>query len=239
MRSLLPLCLLLAGCSVLFPEFNTPSTDDAGASDAGALPHVAGAVCSLSDLRDLRSCALGPHGSFRVTIEETHDAALADASGNFNVPTMSALATATLSVVDSTGAFVPTVTVVHPTAGVVDNFAVPVVGTDQQQQLALAAGTAVDPTRGGLLAWTVDATGAPMAGVRATAIAGAVGPLYDGDSQSSLVASSSTGAHGVVGQLDVTPGTVALALSTSTTTTTFMLPVRAGAMTLMALTLPQ
>jgi hypothetical protein len=240
MRRLVLCALLLSGCDVLFPEFSgNSSADGAAGTDAAALPHIAGAVCGLGDIRDFSTCGLDPKGSFRVAVEETKDTTQADAAGNYNLPTMGALASATVSVVDATGAFVPTITVVHPTGGVLDNFAVPVVSSMEQQAMALDNGLSVDPTKGTLLAWAVDATGKPIQGIHAAAIAGAYGPLYDGSAPDLLVQAQTTGARGLVAQLDVPPGTVTLQLTTPTSTsTTFMLPIRAGAITVMALTLP-
>jgi hypothetical protein len=239
MRLVLPLCLLLAGCDVLFPELSgTPPATDGGVADAGAPPHIAGAVCALGDVRDYRTCGLGPAGSFRITVEETRDAAQADTNGVFNVATMGALASATLSVVDASNRFVPTITVVHPTNGVLDNYAVPMVTASDEQQMALTAGFSVDPTRGGLLAWAVDTAGAPIPGVRSTAVTGAIGPLYDGAANGQLVATQATGSRGLIAHFDLPPGTTTLQLTTATGTTTFTFPIRAGAITLMALTIP-
>jgi hypothetical protein len=240
MRRLVLCALLLSGCDVLFPEFSGNKPADGGATDSGGgLPHIAGAICSLGDVRDFSTCGLNPMGSFRVAVEETKDAIQADAAGNYNLPTMGALASATVSVVDATGAFVPTITVVHPTGGVLDNFAIPVVSSNEQQAMALDNGLPVDPTKGTLLAWAVDATGKPMPGIHATAVAGAYGPLYDGNAPGLLVQAQATGTRGLVAQLDVPPGTITLQLTTPTaTSTTFMLPIRAGAITVMALTLP-
>jgi len=233
------LCLLLlSGCDVLFPELSgKPPTADAG-SDAGGMPHISGAVCALTDVRDVRNCTLGPGGSFRLAVEETHDATQADAAGTFTLPTTGALASATLSVVDATGAYVPTITVVHPTGGVLDSFAVPLVSTSAQQMMAYAGGFTVDPTRGAVLAWLVNANAVPVAGVRAAKVTGAVGPLYDGASPGELTPSQATGSKGLVALFDLPPGTLTLQLTTSTGPASFSLPVRAGAFTLMALTLP-
>jgi hypothetical protein len=240
MRRLVLCALLLSGCDVLFPELSgNPPADAGGGTDAGGLPHIAGAICGLGDVRDFSTCGLSPKGSFRVAVEETKDMIQADAAGNYNLPTMGALASATVSVVDATGAFVPTITVVHPNGGVLDNFAIPVVSSSEQQAMALDNGLPVDPTKGTLLAWAVDAQGKPIPGIRATGITGAYGPLYDGNAPGLLVQAQSTGTRGLVAQLDVPPGTVTLQLTTPTSTsTTFMLPIRAGAITVMALTLP-
>src|SRR4051794_24567008 len=209
MRLVVPLCLLLAGCDLLFPELSgkPPDGGTGDMGDMGAPPHIGGAVCALGDVRDFRTCALGPAGSFRVTVEETRDIAQADSNGVFTVATMGALASATLSVVDATNRFVPTIAVVHPTNGVLDNYAVPMVTADDEQQMALSGGFSVDPTRGGLLAWAVDPSGAPLTGVRSSAVTGAIGPLYDGAAPGQLTATQATGARGLIAHFDLPPGT--------------------------------
>jgi hypothetical protein len=239
MRRLLPLALFLAGCDVLFPEFShPPPATDAGAGDAGGAPHISGRVCALADLRDFRTCASGPGASFRVADEETRESAQADASGAYDLVTSTALATATLAALDGASQYTPTITVVHPTAGVLEQLALPVVLQSTLARLALDNGFTVDPTRGALFTWTIDATGAPIAGVRAGAIAGGIGPLYDGAAPDELAVAQATGARGLVAQFNLTPGTATLDLAVGgAQPVPYALPIRAGAITMMALPL--
>jgi hypothetical protein len=249
MRHLVLLAFLCSGCDTLFPEF-FGSGGDAGAVGDGAMgdgapavpAHISGQVCALTDVRDYRSCAATHGGSFRLSIEETRDQAQADATGVFSITTSAPLATGTLAAVDATGQYSPTVTLVHPIGGALDRFALPVVAVVGLQELAMVNGFAVDAARGALLAWAVDAQGTPIAGVRASAITGAQGPFYDGANADGLEPGAATGQHGLVAQFDLPPGNVALTLSPPAGAAvhgdTFQVPIRAGALTLLALTLP-
>jgi hypothetical protein len=245
MRRLLLVVLLSSGCDTLFPEFFPPGPDASSTGDGGTAPsaaHIAGQVCALTDVRDFRSCGPVRSGSFHVSIEETRDQAQADSSGVFYLATSAPLASGTLGVVDATGQYSPTVTVVHPIGGVLDQFALPVLAVSEQEEMAEVNGFALDPARGALLAWAIDETGTPVAGVRSTATVQAAGPFYDGAAIDSIGPGTATQAHGLVAEFDLPPGNLALTLSVpagaAVTGDTFTLPIRAGAVTLVALTLP-
>lgn len=245
-RRLLPLILILAagGCDTLFPELYPPMKMlDGGDGDGGAaMPHISGSICRLTDLRDFRSCSPLASGSFRVTDEEDRATTGADRTGQFVLPTATSLAIATLGAVDATQQFAPTITVVHPVAGVLEHFALPALDANDKANLSLVNGFPNDPTRGAVLAWAVDAQGTPIAGVRANAINNTAGPFYDGPTAGSVQQGQGTGAHGLVATLEVPAGTLMLTLTPPPGATvkgdTFLLPVRAGAVTMMALTLP-
>jgi hypothetical protein len=234
--------LALGGCDLLFPEFaGTPpdlATGDAATDAASSLPHLAGQVCVLADVRDYRTCTTGS-GTFRISVEETHDVATSDATGVFFVPTARPLAIATVSVSDTAGTFAPTVTVLHPPGGVIDRVALPVMSADTLRTLSTEDGFPLDPTRGALLVWTLDATGVPVAGVRATAPTIASGPFYDGASANELTLSTATSAHGLVAIFDVTPTTLRLPLTPPAPflPDSYDLPIRPNALTITTLAL--
>src|SRR5436309_2054117 len=102
MRRGFVLILLCAGCDLLFPEFAGKPAADAASGDAGAMPHIAGVLCALGDLRDYRSCGAATSTAMRVTVEETRDAAPADGAGRFNLALSQMLDHALLAAADAT-----------------------------------------------------------------------------------------------------------------------------------------
>src|SRR5438046_2484048 len=85
----------------------------------------------------------------------------------------------------------------HVDAGADDGGGLPVASAHALQQAAALDGFSLDPTRGALLAWTVDSMGKPVAGASAQAAAGVgVGPLYEGGGPDELDFGSATGARG-------------------------------------------
>src|SRR2546428_6936210 len=99
--------LLLLGCDTLFPEFSgnkPPAVDmagDGGSADGGdTTPHLTGLVCILADLRDYRTCTAGSPGIMRITVEETREATMTDATGHFTMPLAMKLDVATVAAVD-------------------------------------------------------------------------------------------------------------------------------------------
>ena len=60
---------------------------DGGSADGGdTTPHLTGLVCILADLRDYRTCTAGSPGIMRITVEETREATMTDATGHFTMP---------------------------------------------------------------------------------------------------------------------------------------------------------
>src|SRR5262245_19466026 len=117
MRALL-LVFLCAGCDMLFPEFaGKPPMMDAASGDADGTPQIQGVLCSLGDVRDIRSCASGVPGGMHVTVEETRDAAPVDASGHFTLLLSQILPSATLAAADPTFNYLPTVTTIPLASG--------------------------------------------------------------------------------------------------------------------------
>src|SRR5581483_8060682 len=225
-RSALVIGLLaLGGCDLLFPEFSgghvDASIDDGGALPDGgtAGPHVAGAICALADLRDLRSCMTGHGGGFRVSVEETRDVTTADAMGNFVLPLSTSLELATVAAVDPTGAAEPTIVMVALRGGAADGVGLPIAGAQALQQAAALNG------------FSVDAAG----GV-------GVGPLYEGGAANELELGNTTGARGVVAWFDVPPRQLVLTLAAPANGALagdqFTLPIRPGAVTITTLLLP-
>jgi hypothetical protein len=236
-----------AGCDLLFPEFSShvdAGIDDAGAiPDGGAAPHVSGALCALGDLRDFRSCATGHGGGFRITVEETRDVTTADAHGNFTLPLARPLDVATLAAIDPSGGAAPTIVTLVLHGAPADGVGVPVASAQALEQVAALTGFSLDPTRGAVLAWTVDSKGAPVAGASAaTANAVGVGPLYEGAAANELEFGGATGARGVVAWLNVPAAKVALTVSPPANGAVkgdqFTLPIRPGAVTITTLFLP-
>jgi hypothetical protein len=232
---------LFAGCDTLFPEFaGSPPPDlsatDAGSTDAGSTtPHLAGSICALADVRDYRSCGVGPGAGFRVTVEETRDVTTADATGHFTLVTATPLAAATVAVVDPSGAFATTITVIHPLNGIADPIVLPVLSSTVRDQLFLAAGVANDPGRGALLTWILDAKAAPIPHITAARVPSSTGPFTDGPTTNELSPTASTGPHGLIALFDLPPPTATLALSPPPTS--FILPIRPNTLTLTTLIL--
>src|SRR4051812_12430453 len=98
--------LATPGCDTLFPELSGKAPQDAAASDAGdggdTSPRLVGAVCLLKDVRDWRSCAPGATGLLRITVEETRQMTMTDATGHFELPLSAKLDSATVAAVDPT-----------------------------------------------------------------------------------------------------------------------------------------
>ena len=237
--------LALIGCDTLFPEFSgmPPMSDGAASGDGGVasgMPHLAGRICGLGDVRDYRTCSAGPVGGpFRISVEETRDATLTDGSGAFTLVTARPLSIATVGIVDTSGTFTTTVTALHTSGGVIEGIALPVVPVSVMQQLALANGVPTDDTRGAILAWAVDATGAPVAGVRTQAPPLADGPFYEGAAANEVASGLATRQRGMLALFDVSPSTVRLELAPPQPYQAdgYDLPVRPNALTLTALPL--
>lgn len=236
--------LALAGCDTLFPEFAGKPADAGvptdGASDDGGngAPALSGVVCVLTDVRDYRSCSTGVPSSLRITVEETRQQALADASGHFTLPLSMKLDVATVAVVDPSNNFVPTIIPVRLSNGIAANLALPIASAQTMQQLELANGLQDDPTAGNLLAWAVDPTGTPVAG----ASIGVNSALYDDNAPNGLSPGTATHGHGAVALLAVRGSSLMLTLTPPATAPlkadSFTLPLRAGALTMSTLVLP-
>jgi hypothetical protein len=239
---------LLAGCDVLFPEFagsnaDASIADGGGVPDGGAVtgPHVAGVICAIADVRDFHSCAAGHGAGFRVTVEETRDATTADASGNFVLPLAHAVDTATVAAIDRTGASAPTIVTLALHGGAADGVALPVVATQTLDEIAATNAFAIDPARGTLLAWTIDANGQPVVGAAAST-ASAVGPLYEGATPNALAFGDATGAHGALALFSLTGPVASIAITAprngAVQSDQFNIQIRPGAITITTLILP-
>jgi hypothetical protein len=209
--------LLLSGCDTLFPEFGGKPVDaavprDGGITDGGTEPMIAGAVCILADVRDYRTCATGSPGILRITVEETRQQTMTDATGRFTLPLSAKIDVA--------------------------NVAVPLVSADTLQQIELANGLVDDPQRGTLLGWAVDPTGAPVTGVSS----GNTSAFYDDNAPNTLSAGIATHAKGTIALFTVTPPMLTLTLTAPPTAAvsgdTFTVPIRSGAITATTLVLP-
>ncbi len=244
MRWLLVAVLALSGCDTLFPELSGKPPDagiptDGGSGDGGnASPALAGVVCVLADVRDYRSCTTGVPSGLRITVEETRQTTNADPSGHFTLPLSMKLATATVAVVDPANNFVPTIVPVHLSSGVAANLALPIVATQTLQQIELQNGVQDNPQAGNLIAWAIDGNGAPVTGVST----GNSAALYDDNAPNALSPGTATHAHGAIALFSVGGSTLSLTLTPPPTlplkADTFMLPLRAGAITMTALVLP-
>ena len=233
----------LSGCDLLFPEFSGNGADaavarDGGATDDGGMPMLAGVVCVLGDVRDYRSCAAGSPGALRVTVEETRQQTMTDVTGRFTLPLSQALTTATVAAVDPSGNFAPTIVPVHLQNGIANNLALPVVSQETLSQIELSSGIQDDPQRGTLLAWAVDPSGTPVAGVSA----GITSALYDDNAPNTLSAGTATHARGAIALFTITPTSLTLTLtppaSSPLSADTFTVPIRSGAVTATTLVLP-
>jgi hypothetical protein len=235
----------LCSCDVLFPEFSgkpppdLASAGDGGSSDASSTPHLQGQVCALGDARDYRTCSVGLGGPYRITVEETRDQTMTDSSGSFTLTTARPLTIATVAVIDTSGTFTPTVTALHPAGGVLERLALPVLAAQVLGNMELSSGVSPDATRGAVVVWTVDATGAPVAGVRSTPPPLAAGPFYEGAQVNELMQGQATGSHGLLAFFDVGAGTARLGLQPPSPyfADSYELPIRSGAVTLSALPL--
>jgi hypothetical protein len=244
-RSWLVLVLLLSGCETLFPELYKPPADMAsdGGGDGGiGTPHVSGAVCALADPRDYRSCSATRSGGFRVTVEETRESTMTDFQGAFVLPLMKTLEVATLAVVDPRNNFLTSIVVVRLKDGVSDGAALPILEAQALQLMAQQNGFVLDPSRGALFAWAVDAKGVPLASVAATPKTAALGPFYDGNTAGQISPGNATRGNGLVALFDLAAPTAKLGLTPGPAmpfkADVFDVPVRPNALTLTALILP-
>jgi hypothetical protein len=231
----------LSGCDVLFPEFaggDAAVPRDGGMEDGGSSPMLAGVVCILGDVRDYKSCATGSPGVLRVTVEETRQQTMTDVAGHFTLPLSQKLATATVAAVDPAGNFAPSVVPVRLTNGAAAGIALPVVAVQTLMSIELANGVQDDPDLGTLLAWAVDPSGAPVAGVTTNSKSA----LYDDNAPNTLSAGTATHQDGTIALFTVSPTSLMLTLTPPPTSPlsadTFTLPIRSGAVTATTLVLP-
>ncbi len=232
----------LSGCDVLFPEFSgngdAAVPGDGGAPDDGGTPLLAGVVCVLGDVRDYRTCATGSPGMLRVTVEETRQQTMTDVTGRFSLPLSQKLTSATVAAVDPAGNFAPTIVPVHLANGVANNLALPVVAAQTLSQIELANGIQDDPQRGTLIAWAIDPSGTPVAGVAS----GITSALYDDNAPNTLSAGTATHQDGTIAVFTITPTSLMLTLtppaSSPLSPDSFTVPIRSGAVTATTLVLP-
>jgi hypothetical protein len=232
----------LAGCDVLFPEFFGNKSDagvhgDGGMSDGGGPPHIAGVVCVIQDLRDYHSCAVGSPGILRITVEETRDETMTDATGHFDLPLAHAITGATVAAIDPRGTYAPSIVPLRLANSATDSAALPIVNAQTFANLALQNGLFLDPAQGSLLSWVTDDTGAPVAGVTSSQS----NTLFEGNSPDELAPGARTGAHGSLAVLQAAPTTLTLTLTPPPTLPltpdSYVLPIRAGAITASTLVL--
>jgi hypothetical protein len=233
------------GCDTLFPEFfgGKPASSDLGTTDAGALvdggsaPHLSGTVCILADLRDYTTCRGGAVGSMRITVEETRDQGMTDANGNFDLALSSVITTATVAAIDTKGVYAPSIIPLTLTGGARNGVALPVVDLQSLSNDAYENGRTLDAQEGSLLAWAVDGAGTPIAGVTATPKTA----LFEGGAAGQLGSGTNTGVHGTIAILTATAGSLTVALTPPTgdalKADSFVLPIRAGAVTVSTLVL--
>jgi hypothetical protein len=250
-HGLLALCFgslfLVAGCDELLPELEGTTTTDLAGTDAGSdlsTNVLFGHICLLSDLTSPFSCN-GAGGGRRVTIEESRLEADVAADGTFSISLAGVTDTATLAVSDGAntgGESTPTLSVLSGAtlaAARLDGAALPCVPAQAMTILSSEVGAGSDPSQGALLAWLVTDTGAPVAGASVAHMQGN-GPLYD--TGAGLSPGTVTGVSGTVAYLGLTVGTAQLVVSTNPALAvagdTFSLPIRGGAITAMALSLP-
>lgn len=238
----LALVVVLSGCDTLFPEFAGKPRDagipgDAAVDGGDQAPRLQGVVCILSDLRDYRSCANGSPGILRITVEETRQATMTDPTGHFTLPLSAKLTSATVAVVDPQQTYATMIVPLALPSGVAANLALPTVTRQTLSNVELASGVVADNTRGNVVAWAIDPSGVPQAGV-------AVMPpsaFVEGAGQNELVAGTRTGSHGTVALLDVSPSMATLQLAPPPTAPlrgdSYVVPVRAGALTATTLVL--
>ncbi|MGZ3441081.1 MAG: hypothetical protein ACXVDD_16270 [Polyangia bacterium] len=235
--------LLLSGCDTLFPEFSGNGADaavarDGGASDDGGAPMLAGVVCILGDVRDYRTCATGSPGLLRITVEETRQQAVTDATGHFVLPLAMKLDSATVAAVDPAGHFATSVIPVRLVNGAANNLALPVLDAQTLSSIELANGLQDDPQRGTFLGWAIDPTGTPVAGVSSAQTTA----LYDDNAPNSVSPGTTTHQRGTIMLFTVTPSTLTLQLTPPPTVAlqgdSFTVPIRPGAVTTTTLVLP-
>jgi hypothetical protein len=243
------LVLPLAGCPQLLDSLtgSMPPVDMAigdGQGDlAGGQPTVSGFVCELVDVRDFRSCARGGASKIRVTIEDTGAYAITDGTGAFLLGLPDATRThVVVTAVDPQGTLRTTATQVALGPTGVNNFALPMLPSQTELQLTASRGFSSDPSRGTVLAWAVDSSAMPQAGVRGAAVPGAIGPFYDGAGAGEIDDVGPTRSRGLVAYFQVPPGTATVRLDPAATSPvrsdSFDLPVRASALTILLAPLP-
>jgi hypothetical protein len=240
------LVFTLSGCDLLFPEFSGTPPDLAGIDAAadgavtGGVPRVAGRVCALADVRDYRTCGGTGATVFRITIEETRDVTMTDNTGAFSLPTARPLTVATVAAVDPVGNWVTTISqLTLGGGGVLDPVAIPVIAASAENAMSSLNGFPLDPTRGGVLAYTVDANGTPVAGVHASPVVLASGPYYDGAGSGEVTQSNATSQHGLVALFDVPPPSLNLAIQPPAPffAGSYPLPIRPNTLTITAIPL--
>jgi hypothetical protein len=233
--ALAAIAVLALGCDTLFPEFaGAPPPDlalgDGGADGGSSAPHLGGFACIIGDLRDYRSCAAGAPGVLRITVEETRDVGMTDATGHFTLPLKQSIDSATVAVVDPQGRYATVIIPLRLTNGALDSVALPIVDAATLATAATQNGATLDPQRGVVIGWAVDSSGTPVSNVTADL------PIYaDGNATNQLYAASATGVHGTVALFNVLPTAVTIGLtpppSSSLRGDRYTIPVRAGAVT--------
>jgi hypothetical protein len=187
-------------------------------------------------LRDYHSCSAGSPGVLRITVEETRDVTMTDVAGHYYLPLARALPSATVAAVDPRGTFAPSLVPVRVSNNG-DGVALPIVDAQTLANLALQNGQALDPQQGSLLAWVIDGSGAPVAGVTTTAR----DVLFEGNGPSELGPGSRTGAHGSLAIVQVAPTMLTLLLTPPPMlplkADSYVLPIRPGAVTVSTLVL--
>jgi hypothetical protein len=239
------LALGAAGCDTLFappkplPDLAMPR------GDGGAPVELTGVVCELPEVTSPRKCQPLPVGArLTVTLEETRQQAVVNGDGSFALPLPPLPAKVTLVVTDGTGlTYQTSVVPVELTQATVDSGSalVPVVAKQTLAALAAQAVFQLDAISGALLAFVVDATGAPRSGVvpMLGAAQVATGPFCDTGDPGLLVTTGATGPLGTFAFFQLRPGDVMLSLlRPGVGATQFTLPVRAGGLTIQALVLP-
>jgi hypothetical protein len=214
---------------------NAPNTDlrargDLGDGGQGEGGQVRGQVCTLAEIRDYRLCAVaGGRSGISVTAQEAHGAAETDASGRF-VLGLQAGSPQVVTLVLADGRRQLASAAVQLQVGGPAT-AVPMV-TVQRMELLRAQGIQQSPSRGALLAYVVDGSGAPVRGAQAQVRAADrafQGPFYEEGSEI-LVQGGRTGPSGLVAVFDLPPGKAELAL-TGTRQATYPVVAVAGAVT--------
>ena len=214
---------LLSGCNVLFPEFSgnpmdMTSGDAIGDGGTGA---VHGAVCLLTDVTSLSTCAASTAG-FHIGVEETREVVDSDGLGNFTLTQYAP--TLTIGVVDKSAQTTPAV--IRIAGGSTGTVVVPMVSAQTLSTVAYDNGVVLDDTHGSILVFATNTSGTPLAGVQGTAISGAAGPLYEAG-PNALLPGTATGSHGSIAWLNVTSGDIQLTVGAGS----FKLPVRTRALT--------
>jgi hypothetical protein len=245
--SVVALLLFVPACDQLFPELVGGPYDSAVATDGGVNPNmIAGSVCPLSDLRSPTSCA-GVAAGRHITIEENRASADVDVNGKFTISLEGVTTGATFAVSDATMTGLTTPTVTYASAALLaaalpTGITLPCVSSQALSQIELQAGAPADPTSGALLGWLFDTSGHAVGNASASMTSAGVGPFYDGSTVSELDPGVATGAYGTLAFFDLPAGSAQLTVTTAPYATvagdTFTLPIRGGAITAAALSLP-